>query len=189
MNEYYAQKEYHKVRFTSEALSKSDFDTCRFVHCDFSDLAIHSSEFLECEFEDCNWSNTKVRGVSFKEVTFTACKVLGVKFSEADPFLFKADFENCQLNYSSFYRVAMAGFEFKNCELVAVDFTGANLTASTFENCLLNQAVFEESKLEKVNFVTAQGLSLDLDKNRVKGALFSKDQLEGVLRKYQIIVE
>jgi len=62
------------------------------------------------------------------------------------------------------------------------------LTSAVFDICDLARAVFENTVLEKVDFLTACNFSIDPQINRIKKAKFSMIGLVGLLDKYGIEV-
>ena len=83
----------------------------------------------------------------------------------------------------------MHNFQFVDCQIVEVDFTEADAQDSYFDDCDLNRSLFEETNLQSVNFKTAKNFIIDVEKNKIKGAVFSKDNIVGLLSKYQIVIE
>ncbi len=132
---------------------------------------------------------TRVKNTAFQDVNFVECKVLGVKFSECNDFLLALNFKKCQLNISSFYQLKLIGITFDNCKLIEVDFTETNLTKSIFRNCDLSDALFDSTILVNSDFRTAINFTLDPDKNKLKNAKFSRNNIHGLLTKHQIIIE
>ena len=115
--------------------------------------------------------------------------MIGVKFNECDSFLLQMTFKDCQLNFSSFYQLKMQKTQFVNCNLEEADFTETNLSSCYFDSCNLKNTIFDRTNLEKANFITSINFSIDPEINRLKGAKFSKDNVVGLLQKYQIVVE
>jgi uncharacterized protein YjbI with pentapeptide repeats len=70
-----------------------------------------------------------------------------------------------------------------------VDFTESDLTNAYFDNCDLKKAIFEKTILEKSDFKSTFGFSIDPEKNRLKKAKFSKENIIGLLQHHNIIVE
>ena len=95
-------------------------------------------------------------------------------------------FDSCIMNLTSFYQLNFKQKTFKNCSLNEVDFTESDLSKSVFENCDLKHAIFDRTILINTNFKTAQNFSIDVENNKLKGALFSKNNLSGLLTKYQL---
>jgi len=100
--------------------------------------------------------------------------------------LFAAIFTDSWLDYSSFYQVNAQRTNFKNCSLIEVDFSESNLKSVTFDNSNLSNAVFKATNLEATDFRTAISFSIDPSKNQVTNAKFSKNNLDGLLRKYKL---
>lgn len=115
--------------------------------------------------------------------------MLGLHFEICNPFLFEVRFDNCQLNLSSFYKLSMKGTTFNGSSIQEVDFVEANLTKSTFTNCDLLGALFENTVLEQSDFREAYNYSIDPEMNRIAKAKFSSSGLQGLLSKYDIVVD
>ncbi len=182
-------KIFDKVDFTQQPLSKGDYEKCRFVNCNFSNANLSNCNFSECEFAFCNLSLAQVGKTAFRDIHFKDCKLLGLRFDTSNPFLFSVQFENCILNLSSFYKLAIKKTTFKNCTLHEVDFSEGDLTASVFENCDLLRATFDGTILDKVDFRTSYNYTLDPETNKIKKAKFSKEGIVGLLYKYDIEIE
>jgi uncharacterized protein YjbI with pentapeptide repeats len=152
---------------------------------------MHASniQFVECEFIDCNFSNAIVKDTAFKDVNFINCKIIGVNFHECDSFLLQFRFKECQLNFSSFYQLKIPKTKFEHCNLEEVDFTATNISSSLFDNCDLKGAVFEETNIEKSDFRTAFNFNVAPEQNRIKGAKFSRSNIDGLLLQYQIVID
>jgi len=182
-------KHFKKIVFTKETLKVDEYDNCSFIDCDFSNSTVNNIVFFECEFITCNLSLCKTQNTAFKDVKFENCKLLGIDFSECNPFLLVLNFDNCFMNLSSFYKLKLKMRTFKNCSLQEVDFSGSDLSNSKFINCDLKSAVFDRTILVKTNFTSATNYNIDPENNKIKGALFSKDGLIGLLGKYKINIK
>lgn len=189
MDNYFDSETYSKIDFTKTKINKGEYDNCTFVNCNFVGIHASNIQFVECEFIDCNFSNTIVKSTAFKEVNFINCKLMGVKFNECDPFLLQFRFKDCQLNFSSFYQLKIPNTQFVNCNLQEVDFTETNLSNAFLNNCDLKLAVFERTNLEKSDFRTAFNFKINLIENKLKGAKFSRNSIDGLLLDYKIIIE
>ena len=120
---------------------------------------------------------------------FKDCKLVGTPFNECNNFLLAMTFNNCQLNLASFYNLKLNNTKFNNCKLEHTDFTNSNLKQSTFLKCDLNNAVFDNTNLEKTDFRTAYNYSISPSNKKIKGAKFSKNEIFGLLKDYNIIIE
>jgi uncharacterized protein YjbI with pentapeptide repeats len=96
------------------------------------------------------------------------------------------NFDTCLMNLTSFYKLKIKQKVFENCSLNEADFTEADLTEAEFDNCDLKRAIFDRSILVKTNFRTARNFNIDIENNKIKGAKFSKENLSGLLTKYQL---
>jgi uncharacterized protein YjbI with pentapeptide repeats len=132
---------------------------------------------------------TKILDTAFKTVKFTDCKLMGLRFEECNDFLFSVSFSNCQLNFSSFFKLKLKKIHFKNCMLQEVDFAQTDLSNSTFTDCDLSGALFSRSNLEKSDFRTSFNYSIDPVQNRLKKTLFSREGVVGLLDRFNIIIE
>ncbi len=146
------------------------------------------NQFTECRFENCDLSNAILTHALLRDVYFKGCKLLGIQFSDCNTLFFSPRFESCQLRLASFYRCALKKTSFINCQLEEVDFAEADLRKARLDNCDLTQALFDGTNLEGADLSSAYHFSIDPERNKLKKARFSADQLAGLLQKYQIII-
>ncbi len=180
---------FEKKDFTQNALQKGEYEDCTFLDCNFANTNLSEISFSECLFKNCDLSNTKLNHTALKDVEFNDCKILGVNFSVCNPFLLELQFSNCQLNFASFYKLKLKGIKFINCNLQEADFVETDLRNAMFDNCDLQNAMFENTMLEKANFYTAYNYSIDPEMNALKNAVFSKEEVIGLLNKYPITIK
>ena len=90
------------------------------------------------------------------------------------------------LNFSSFYQVDLSSSQFSQCQLKEADFTEANLSGVVLDECNLAGATFDQTNLEKTDFSSAVNYELNPDENKIRGAIFNKGGLAGLLRSYHI---
>ena len=173
----------------STALTAEAYENCTFLHCSFTNADLSNLRFVECVFKDCDLSNAKLHKTTLNDIKFIGCKLLGLHFENCSEFLFTVSFENCAINFSSFYKRSLKKTIFKNSSLQEVDFTEADLTNSTFDNCDLSKALFENTVLERADLRTAYNYSVDPELNRIKKARFSATGIPGLLTKYDIVIE
>ena len=112
-----------------------------------------------------------------------------LRFDYLKPFLLEMKFEDCELSSSSFLALDLNGTSFKNCNLKKCDFAECNLQKAEFQNCDLDMAIFENTDLQEANLISALNYTIDPDSNKIKGAKFHTQGLEGLLKKYQIVIE
>ena len=187
--EYIEEKTFDKIDFTINPLPGGEYEYCVFKNCDFSNSDLSGRLFMECEFESCNLSMTKLTNATFRDSTFRNCKMLGLHFENCNEFGFSVNFDNCDLNYSSFYRTKMKKTVFKNLRLQEADFTECDLSGSVFDGCDLARAVFKNTIIEKADFRTSFNYSIDPEANRIRKAKFSLSGIAGLLDKYDIEID
>lgn len=170
-------------------LERGEYERCTFVSCELGESNLSGVKFIDCTFERCNLSMAKLDGATFQDAVFKDSKMLGLRFDTINPFGLAVQFEACQLNHSSFFRLKLRKTKFKNCQMEGVDFGECDLTDAVFDNSNLLQAVFDSSILEKSDFRTAYNVSLDPERNKLKKARFAQSNIGGLLDKYQIQID
>ncbi|MEQ1606038.1 MAG: pentapeptide repeat-containing protein [Pyrinomonadaceae bacterium] len=186
---YYEDQVFDGLDLPEENLTDKEIESCEFLRCDFSKSDFSGTVFVDCVFRECNLSLVKLSEAALKTVDFSDCKLVGVDFGKCSDFLFTVSFQNCQLDYSSFFQKKLKSTRFADCSLKETDFTSADLTSAVFHNCDLLRASFVQTNLEKADFRTAFNYGLDPELNRVKGAKFSHAGIAGLLTKYQIVIQ
>ena len=83
----------------------------------------------------------------------------------------------------------MQNTHFTNCSLKEVDFSESDLSKSTFDNSSLLDSVFYRSILKEADFRTAKHFNINPEVNELKKAKFSRNSLEGLLLKHNLIIE
>ena len=72
--------------------------------------------------------------------------------------------------------------------MIAVDFMESDLTEALFDNCNLRHAVFIGTTANKTDFTTSYDFTIDPEKNKLKRAIFSTENLAGLLQKYDLVI-
>lgn len=160
-----------------------------FLNSNFSGSDLTDFRFIDCTFQQCNLDRIKLINTSFSNVKFIDCKMMGIDFEHCHPIMFSIGFENCQLTYSNFFQRKMPEIVFKNCNLTEVDFSNTILTSAVFSGSNFDNARFEATDLSKADFREAFGYIIDPEKNKLKKALFSANAINGLLAKYDLIIE
>jgi uncharacterized protein YjbI with pentapeptide repeats len=182
-------KAFDNIDYAEKEVTGREFIKCRFKGCNFSNGNLAGNEFVDCQFIECNLSMTKIGTTSLKNVFFKNCKLIGVDFSNCKDFLFSVGFENCILDYTSFFGKKLKNTVFKKCSIKEVNFTDSDLTNSVFPDCDLSRTQFEHTNLNGVDFTSAYNYTIDPELNRMKNARFSMNGVAGLLSKYGIIIE
>ena len=177
---------FENTDFSEKKVSVIEYNNCEFINCNFSKSDLSNINFVDCFCKGCNFSLAVLKNAGIKNVRFVNSKLMGIDFGVCNDFLFSASFENCQLDYSSFYKKKLKKASFSSCSLKEVDFTETDLSGTVFKNCDLTGAVFVQTILEKADFRTARNYALDPELNKIKKAKFSLPEVAGLLAKYNI---
>ena len=175
--------------FMDKKSHKQEFADCIFINCNFSKADLGNDDFMDCHFKGCNFSLAVMENTGMKNNTFTDCKLVGIDFSRCHNFNFSVTFENCPLDYCSFFQKKMKKTVFTDCSLKETDFTETDLSLAVFKNCDLMNASFVRTILEKADFRTAKNYAFDPELNKIIKAKFSFPGIAGLLTKYDIDIE
>lgn len=80
----------------------------------------------------------------------------------------------------------LKSIKFLGCRLDQVDLTQADLTGGSFGHSDLSRGIFSNTILEKADLETAVNFSIDPEYNRIRKTRFSKDNITGLLDKYDL---
>jgi len=188
-NLFFENKTFEKIDYSKDFLKIGEYYNCTFLNCNFQNSNLAEVNFTECKFRDCNISMAKIQNAVFAEAIFENCKLTGLSFNDCNQFIISFSFKDCSLDLCSFYKLKIPKTKFKNCNLQETDFVSSDLKGSLFDNCNLRGAVFENSIVEKVDFVSSYNYSINPEVNKVKGAKFSLQGVVALLDKYKIIIE
>lgn len=182
-------KTFEKIDYSEKKLSDREFINCEFIDCNFQKSNLGHNDFMDCTFTGCNLSLSVLNGAGIKNARFINCKLMGIDFSRCNSFLFSVYFQNCHLDYCSFFQLKMKKTSFINCSIKDVDFGETDLGGSVFDNSDLLNTSFMRSILEKTDFRTATNYTFDPEMNKIKKAKFSLPGVTGLLSKYLIDIE
>jgi len=189
MLNYFLHQEYQNHTYQREEVNFKEFEQCTFRNCDFTVCNFIAVTFIDCHFYNCNFNGAKINHVALRTVGFYHCQMKEVNFSMCDKLIFEIAFTDCVLDFSKFYTLNIKDTVFKNCSLIAVDFMSADLTSVVFDACDLHRSEFEKAIAIKANFKTSFNYSIDPQKTKIKKAIFSLNQVKGLLFKQDIIVK
>lgn len=180
--------------FTAERVKDSVpgpgiYDGCRFERCDFSGADLSGFQFIDCQFDSCNLAGANLAGTGIRQTKFSHCKLTGIHFENCHPVFFDPVFEQCRLDFSSFFRKKLTGKSLAGCSLKEVDFSEADLSGVDFSGADLEGAVFSGTQLEHADFRDAVHFHIDPEKNKLKKARFRLDGLAGLVGKYELLID
>jgi uncharacterized protein YjbI with pentapeptide repeats len=189
MTDYFLDIEYNNITYGEQEVNLKEFESCTFNQCDFSQCNFIGVVFIDCTFTDCVFSGAKINHVALRTVFFNRCKISTVNFAMCDKLIFEIHFKECTLDFSKFYTLKIKGTTFVDCSIIAVDFMSTDLTEVVFDNCDLYRSEFGKANANKANFKTSYNYTIDPTKTKIKKAVFSLNELKGLLYKYDIIVK
>ena len=180
---------FNQIDFTQKVLKEGTYENCQFDNCHFTSLRLTMVNFIDCQFLNCDLSNATLTEIGLQNAQFSNCKLMGLRFDACKPFLFSTNFQNCRLDFSSFYQMDLRKSSFRDCSLKGVDFASSDLRKVAFESCPLLDANFEQTNLVEADFRTALHFTIEPTENQIDKAKFSMDGLTGLLRKYNLTIQ
>lgn len=177
------QEEYLDTQFLKLVLpdghySGIEFEECQFSECDFSGTKFEKCKFINCVFERCNLSLVDFSRSSFFAVKFEDSKLVGVDWTRATWAVYHIDFElsfqRCILNDSSFFGLTLNELVLDDCKLHDVDFREGDFKDSTMIYSDFTCSLFMRTNLQRVDFSHSTDYAIDVLKNEVKEAKFSR---------------
>lgn len=182
-------QQYIGVDYTIESLEYNTFEDCTFESCLFSKADLRDIKFSDCTFIECDLSMANLNNTGIRSCKFKNCKMMGLLFFECSTLLFSLKANDCNLSHSSFQGMKLLKPEFTSCLFEEVDFSNAFLEGSKFDECKFPRAIFDNTSLKKVDLSSCIDFDIDPSKNEIYKATFSKDNLQGLLCKYDIQIK
>ncbi|HSC53017.1 MAG TPA: pentapeptide repeat-containing protein [Phnomibacter sp.] len=186
---YFVDRDFTSIHFLEAPLQAGEYEQCNFESCNMANAPLGNFQFIDCVFTNCDLSLANLSQTALRNVQFRHCKLVGVHFETCNPFLFEVHIEHSNLQLASFEGMKMKQAGFKNCQLLETDFTKADCTKAVFADCDFAGAIFDATILEQADFRTSYNYTIDPDSNRIRKAKFSMEGLEGLLQKYQIVID
>jgi fluoroquinolone resistance protein len=165
------------------------FEDCTFIKCDLSYANLSHITFINCVMDTCNLSLVKLTDAGLQNVDFRDCKITGVNFGDCSNFSLSVSFTKCVMDYSVWHKKKLKGTIFNECSFEEADFSEADLTNAVFEKCNLNRTIFNRTILKGADLRTAYNFNIDPENNSINKAKFSSDTLNGLLIKYNLVIE
>lgn len=185
---FVADTHFKNEKFHQNPLTKADYEECVFEGCQFQNGYLDNQNFVDCTFKDCDLSNTNVANTIWNNVQFESCKLVGVSFDKSETTFLTIAFSQCNLTLAIFYELSLQKTDFSGCNLSQADFTSTDLTSSNFTDCNLDNTLFENSILDKADLSNAFNFNINPEINSLKKTKFSKEELIGLLKKYDIVI-
>lgn len=104
---------------------------------------------------------TALEGASFRNANFIGSKILGIDFTRCNNFSFSFRFDNCVMDYCTFFGTKLKSTHFIKCSLKEVDFSEADLSSAVFNETDLTGTIFSNTILENADFRSAKNFSIE----------------------------
>jgi fluoroquinolone resistance protein len=182
------QKKLQKLSLEGGSIRESIFEECTFEACTIINCKFDHTKFLSCEFKDSVLSAVIPLDSRFLEVGFKACKVLGMDWTKALEIR-DLSFAECQLNFSNFRFLKLAGLKISHCQVKDSDFTEADLSGADFRSSDLENTRFFKTNLTGADFRGALNYRIDVANNSVKKARFSLPEAVALLKGLDINID
>lgn len=156
------------------------YANCEFIRCNFAQVQLSDVTFEDCIFDTCDFSLAKMRNTSWHGAIFQDCKLMETDFSTCNPFS-SFRFERCQLGYANFHGMKLKQTCFIECDMMESYFSEADMEGAKFTQCNLERALFHHTNLMGADFSTAYNMAIIPSNNKLKNALFSRFNLEGLV--------
>ena len=188
-NDNFYKETYEQKIFTDRETDNIHFEACQFHQCDFSNLSLRQTIFEDCTFTECNFSNAVCVDTAFRDCHFIDSKLVGLQLANCHPIGLSVQFTNSNLSHMNAHGKILKQTKFVQCEMQEVDFSDANLEKAIFNQCELNRAVFQNTNLQHADLRTAYHYVIHPHENKVKKAIFDKNNLEGLLTAFNITIK
>jgi len=192
--EQYEGARYMRITAEQRDFAGVDFTDCLFDHCVFTECAFARCSFTDCRFVHCDLSIASFVGTRFTDVRFASCKLIGIDWAKAgDSRLSKLSlavgFDNCLLNYGSFFGLALRRVRLAGCIAREADFRDADLTEAVCTGTDFTGSKFLHTNLTKANFTGATGYAINPTANVVTKARFSLPEAISLLSGFDVVIE
>jgi len=188
-NEYWSEN-FSNLDCSHTELSSKQFEGCTFKKCDFSDATFKRCNFVDCEFIACNLSNVKMAYSKFSDVCFRDSKLIGIDWTKvAWPRLMFSSplkFYSSALNDCSFYGLSLQDLVLQECKAHNVDFREGDFSHSNFSDTDLSGCFFANTNLSGVDFSEATHYDINIARNIIKKAKFSRFEAVRLLDSLEI---
>lgn len=189
ITEYCENQIFTQLKIEDMPKSPVEFFNCQFNNCNFERMNFSDYVFDRCIFNGSNLALANVTNAKLMNVVFNDCKVEGVRFDQCDPFILEVYFDRCLLRNCSFSDLNMKKCKFENSQILESDFYKTKLMEASFQGSVLSRTVFAECDLTKADFQEATDFIIDPTINRLKKAVFSSNELAGLLRHLDLVIK
>jgi fluoroquinolone resistance protein len=183
---------FKNLDFSKREFKSKEITDTTFTRCVFAEASFVECRFQNCTFNKCDLSMLRVKSSQFSEVQFEECKTIGINWTEASwqksGFLRLIDFNNCTLNYSSFFGLKLKNIKITRFVAREVDFGEADLTGGLFDGTDFAGSLFMHTDLTEADLANATGYSISAKNNVLKKTRFSLPEAVSLLYGLDIVL-
>lgn len=190
----YQKQKFSKLVERGQRFSSIEFEGCVFDGCVFAQCTFYRCSFSGCRFDDCDLSVLQVPNCRFVEASFKASKLIGIDWTKAgdqteSKLPLTIAFNDCVLNFSSFFGLQLKGVALTRCTARDVDFADADLSEADCRGTDFTESKFLHTNLTKADLREATGYAINPTANTIKKAKFSLPEALTLLAGFDIVVE
>ncbi|HEY6529506.1 MAG TPA: pentapeptide repeat-containing protein [Cellvibrionaceae bacterium] len=189
----YQSEHFKNIEYVGAQVNACEFLECLFEKCNFSEVIFERCKFVDCEFIQCNLSNAQLRFSKFSEVCFRDSKIIGVDWTQVawPRFVFSAPIKFFQsiLSDCSFYGLNLQELVLQECKAHNVDFRDGDFNQANFTYTDLTGSLFLNTNLSAADFSEAINYDIDVLRNIIKKAKFSRFEAMRLLDRLDIEIK
>jgi fluoroquinolone resistance protein len=179
--DYHEKMKFESIDFRQYEMNRHTFEDCEFQSCHFSEMSLAGAAFRSCQFVKSELALVNIENATLHCVIFQDCKIIGLNFTDCNPFGFSPEFENCLIESTVYYSNSLKKGKYINCQIRNTDFIECDLREVDFSNSRFEKTAFQKCNLEKADFRTAHNYQVDPFTNRIKKAKFSLPEAQTFL--------
>ena len=163
-----------RVQVCGATIKNLDFVDCTFIGCNFLEAKLTKISFTRCNFKGCDFAMCSFTQCEFWELYFDDCRLIGINWSIAG-LTINAQFLNCRLDYSSFFKLILRSRRFSNCSAIECNFSHCDLQKSHFVECDLSNSSFTGADVRNADFSTSVGVFINPRNTKVGETAIGSD--------------
>lgn len=189
---YIENAEFKNLDYSKREIKFKELVDTSFTRCIFVESFFNECRFRNCQFTKCDLSMLHVKSSQFSSVQFEGCKAIGINWTEASwqkgGFFRLIDFNDCTLNYSTFFGLKLKSIKITKSIAREVDFGETDLTGGLFDGTNFSGSNFMHTDLTEADFTNATNYSISPKNNILKKTKFALPEAMSLLYNLDIII-
>lgn len=192
--EHHERRTFARLTVSPVRLTRLEFVECIFDRCTFAGCELSRCVFTDCIFTNCDLGVATVPYSRFTESRFTGCQLSGIDWTAAGSstlsrLVAMPDFEECLLDYGSFFGLNLHGRAIVGCSARELDLREADASAANLHGTDFSGALFHHTNLTGADLTGASNYDIDPRANVVTKARFSLPEAVSLLRGFEVLIE